>query len=118
MTSSDKPIVVWHNSAVSTAARERLNGHRGGVLWFTGLSGSGKSTIANRVDELLYARRCHTTVLDGDNIRHGLCATAAQLERDYSSEYAKRFGLGFLRKIAKRISAELELPVSLWLRQD
>ncbi|MEX2479491.1 MAG: adenylyl-sulfate kinase [Gammaproteobacteria bacterium] len=64
--------ITWHAQHISRADREALNGHRGVVLWFTGLSGAGKSTIANAVDALLHARGAHTYVLDGDNIRHGL----------------------------------------------
>jgi adenylylsulfate kinase len=50
-----------------------MNGHRGAIIWFTGLSGSGKSTLAHSVEEVLHQRGCHTFVLDGDNVRHGLC---------------------------------------------
>ncbi len=57
---------------VDKAARSRLNGHRPGVLWFTGLSGAGKSTIANLVEKKLHAMGRHTYLLDGDNVRHGL----------------------------------------------
>ncbi len=64
--------VVWHSGHVTRAERERLNGHRGVVLWFTGLSGSGKSTIAYAVESRLHQLGCHTYVCDGDNIRHGL----------------------------------------------
>lgn len=64
--------IVWHPHQVSRAERESLNGHRGCVLWFTGLSGAGKSTVANAVEALLHARGTHTYLLDGDNIRHGL----------------------------------------------
>jgi adenylylsulfate kinase len=74
--------------------REQLMGHRGCVLWFTGLSGSGKSTVANEVDRQLYARGVHTFVLDGDNVRHGLNATP-QLLASQGQAYAQRFGLGF-----------------------
>jgi adenylylsulfate kinase len=63
---------TFHDTTVSSADREGLNGHRGAVLWFTGLSGSGKSTLANAVESLLAERRCHTYLLDGDNVRHGL----------------------------------------------
>lgn len=68
-TSSD---VVWHQSAVSRQERQQLNGHKPVLLWYTGLSGSGKSTIANAVDRLLFSRQVHSYVLDGDNVRHGL----------------------------------------------
>ena len=91
---SEQPLVVWHQLAVTRDDRERLNGHRGCVVWFTGLSGSGKSTVANAVDRLLYSRGVHTFLLDGDNIRHGLNATP-QLLSDRGEAYARRFGLGF-----------------------
>ncbi|WP_428306469.1 adenylyl-sulfate kinase [Lacipirellula sp.] len=89
------PIVVWHNQSVSRADRERQNGHRGCVVWFTGLSGCGKSTVANVVDHKLYERGVRTYLLDGDNVRHGLNATPAMLAERYGDEFGKRFGLGF-----------------------
>ncbi len=64
--------VVWEAGALDLAERERLNGHKGAVLWFTGLSGSGKSTIAKLLERRLYERKIHTMFLDGDNLRHGL----------------------------------------------
>ncbi|MRJ42977.1 MULTISPECIES: adenylyl-sulfate kinase [Idiomarina] len=64
--------IVWHQASVSTAERKAQKGHASCVLWYTGLSGSGKSTIANAVDRKLYERGCHSYVLDGDNVRHGL----------------------------------------------
>ncbi|MFP6584679.1 MAG: adenylyl-sulfate kinase [Candidatus Hydrogenedentota bacterium] len=64
--------VVWHLGEVDRAKREALVGHKGAVLWFTGLSGSGKSTVANGVELALHEMGCHTYVLDGDNVRHGL----------------------------------------------
>lgn len=65
--------IVWHRASVTRTRREELNGHRGGIIWFTGLSGAGKSTLAHAVEEILHQRGCRTFVLDGDNIRHGLC---------------------------------------------
>ncbi len=65
--------VVWHNATVTRARREAQNGHRGAIIWFTGLSGAGKSTLAHAVEEALHQRSCRTFVLDGDNVRHGLC---------------------------------------------
>jgi adenylylsulfate kinase len=65
--------VVWHHATVTRARRERQNGHKGAVVWFTGLSGSGKSTLAHAVEERLHRMGCRTFVLDGDNVRHGLC---------------------------------------------
>jgi len=64
--------VVWHHSHVKREEQEERHGHKSAVLWFTGLSGSGKSTLANAVAGALFERGCHTYVLDGDNIRHGL----------------------------------------------
>jgi adenylylsulfate kinase len=89
------PIVVWHNQSVSRADRERQNGHRGCVVWFTGLSGCGKSTVANVVDHKLYERGVRTYLLDGDNVRHGLNATPQMLAERYGEEFGQRFGLGF-----------------------
>jgi adenylylsulfate kinase len=65
--------VVWHYSTVTRTQREAQNGHRGVIIWFTGLSGSGKSTLAHAVEEALHKRGCRTFVMDGDNVRHGLC---------------------------------------------
>ena len=95
MENPNEPIVVWHQHAVSRADRERLNGHRGCVVWFTGLSGCGKSTVANLVDQKLYERNLRSYVLDGDNIRHGLSATPQMLAERYGQPFADRFGLGF-----------------------
>lgn len=64
--------IVWHNANVSKSDREKLNGHKGACIWITGLSGSGKSTIANEVEIKLHNLGIHTYLLDGDNIRHGL----------------------------------------------
>ena len=65
--------IVWHHATVTRQRRERQNGHRSVILWFTGLSGAGKSTLAHAVEEALHQRGCRTFVLDGDNVRHGLC---------------------------------------------
>ncbi len=64
--------VHWQHLDVDKAARARIKGQTPRVLWFTGLSGAGKSTIANQVEKRLHARGCHTFLLDGDNVRHGL----------------------------------------------
>ncbi|MFZ3221861.1 MAG: adenylyl-sulfate kinase [Rugosibacter sp.] len=66
--------VVWHHATVTRARRELQNSHRGAIIWFTGLSGSGKSTLAHAVEESLHQLGCRTFVLDGDNVRHGLCS--------------------------------------------
>jgi adenylylsulfate kinase len=68
-----KPVqVFWHNNKVTLSDRRKLNGHKSCLLWFTGLSASGKSTLANELDKQLYEKGIRSYVLDGDNIRHGL----------------------------------------------
>jgi adenylylsulfate kinase len=84
---SNPTHVVWHEASVKRP--------RGCVLWFTGLSGSGKSTIANAVDRRLHELAVRSFVLDGDNIRHGLNASPEILLREYDERFASRFGLGF-----------------------
>jgi adenylylsulfate kinase len=74
--------VVWHQATVTRARREKVNGHRSFILWFTGLSGAGKSTLAHAVEETLHQLGCRTFVLDGDNVRHGLCADLGFSEAD------------------------------------
>ena len=64
--------IHWQAMDVDKAARAAAMGHKGRVIWFTGLSGSGKSTIANLLEKRLHAEGRHTYVLDGDNVRHGL----------------------------------------------
>lgn len=64
--------ITWHTSTVTKTDRHAQNGHGSSVLWFTGLSGSGKSTIANAVSNELFRQGINEYVLDGDNIRHGL----------------------------------------------
>ena len=91
----ERTEITWHEHAVSREAREKLNGHAGAVVWFTGLSGCGKSTVANVVDHLLHERGVHTMLLDGDNIRHGLNASPALLAESHDEAFAQRFGLGF-----------------------
>ena len=63
---------VWHEQQVDKKQRASLKQQKPCLLWYTGLSGSGKSTIANAVDALLFQRACHSYLLDGDNVRHGL----------------------------------------------
>ncbi len=66
--------ITWHKSLVTRTDRERMNGHKSVVLWFTGLSASGKSTLAHATEERLHNMDCRTFVMDGDNVRHGLCS--------------------------------------------
>ncbi|WP_075183210.1 adenylyl-sulfate kinase [Pantoea sp. 1.19] len=65
--------IVWHSHPVTRTDREALHGHQGAVVWFTGLSGSGKSTVAGALEQALHQRGISTWLLDGDNVRHGLC---------------------------------------------
>lgn len=115
----DDVTVVWHSQAVSREQREQLNGHRGCVLWFTGLSGCGKSTVANVLDHKLHQLGVHTYLLDGDNVRHGLSASPAILAADHSEAYSQRFGLGFSaedrEENIRRIGAVAELFASAGL---
>jgi len=71
MTHND---IKWQQHDVNAAQRQALFGHQSAVLWFTGLSGSGKSSVANALEQALAAQGKHTYLLDGDNVRHGLCA--------------------------------------------
>jgi len=64
--------IVWHEATVTRQRREQKNKHKSAVLWFTGLSGAGKSSLAHAVEEELYQLGLNTFVLDGDNVRHGL----------------------------------------------
>ena len=72
-TPSVSTNIVWHRATVTRVHREAQNGHRGAILWLTGLSGAGKSTLAHAVEDRLHQRGCRSFVLDGDNVRHGLC---------------------------------------------
>jgi len=83
--------VVWHHHIVTRQQREALNGHRSFLLWFTGLSGAGKSTLANAVERELFQMGCHSYVLDGDNVRHGLCGNLGFSEDD-RKENIRRIG--------------------------
>jgi adenylylsulfate kinase len=83
--------VVWQNYQISRLDREQQNGHQGVVLWFTGLSGAGKSTVANALEQELVKRKVHSYLLDGDNVRHGLCADLGFSEAD-RTENIRRVG--------------------------
>ncbi len=72
-TDSNAANIVWHEAAVDRDSRASQRGHRSAILWFTGLSGAGKSTLANAVNVELFQRGMATYLLDGDNVRHGLC---------------------------------------------
>lgn len=103
--------VTWHQHSVHRP--------RGCVVWFTGFSGSGKSTIANAVDALLVEQQVPSFLLDGDNVRHGLNASPAMLQEVHGPAFAERFGLGFgaedREENIRRISAVAELFCSAGL---
>jgi len=83
--------IVWHHSTVTRAARAHQRGHRSAILWFTGLSGAGKSTLANAVNSALFEQGLACYVLDGDNVRHGLCADLGFSDAD-REENIRRIG--------------------------
>ncbi|KLU15676.1 MULTISPECIES: adenylyl-sulfate kinase [Xenorhabdus] len=83
--------IVWHPHALDRAQRESANGHPALVIWFTGLSGSGKSTLAGALEQALFAQGIKTYLLDGDNVRHGLCSDLGFSETD-RQENIRRVG--------------------------
>jgi adenylylsulfate kinase len=83
--------IVWHHSTVTRAARAHQRGHRSAILWFTGLSGAGKSTLANAVNSALFEQGLACYVLDGDNVRHGLCSDLGFSDGD-REENIRRIG--------------------------
>lgn len=90
MTDNNKDI-VWHHATVTRERRQQQNGHKSVVLWFTGLSGAGKSTLAHAVEEELHQAKSKTFVLDGDNVRHGLCSDLSFKDAD-RKENIRRIG--------------------------
>ena len=87
---------VWHHATVTRQRREAQNGHGAALLWFTGLSGAGKSTLAHAVEEALHQAGCRTLVLDGDNVRHGLCADLGFSEEDRTENIRRIAEMGKL----------------------
>jgi len=83
--------VFWHSNPVNRQHRQEKNKHKSFVLWFTGLSGSGKSTLANAIEKKLFETTHNTIVLDGDNIRHGLCSDLGFSKSD-RQENMRRIG--------------------------
>ena len=82
---------IYHHATVTRERRNKLNNHKSVVLWFTGLSGSGKSTISHALEERLFNKGCRTFVLDGDNIRHGLNSNLSFSDKD-RKENIRRIG--------------------------
>ncbi|MGZ5050883.1 MAG: adenylyl-sulfate kinase [Methylobacter sp.] len=91
MTGPSSSNVVRHHASVTRQRREQKNGHKSAVIWFTGLSGSGKSTLAHAVEEYLHQHGLNTFVLDGDNVRHGLCGDLGFSNED-RKENIRRIG--------------------------
>ena len=87
---------VWHHATVTRARRQALNRHNAVLLWFTGLSGAGKSTLAHAVEEHLHLLGCNTFVLDGDNVRQGLCKDLNFSEQDRRENIRRVAELGKL----------------------
>jgi bifunctional enzyme CysN/CysC len=85
------PNVTWEGWNVSRAEREALNGHRAAVVWFTGMSGAGKTTIARQVERRLFEQGVRTMLLDGDQVRHGLCGDLGFTPED-RTENIRRVG--------------------------
>ncbi len=83
--------IVWHQASVDRSSQAKRQGHSSAILWFTGLSGSGKSTLANAVNAELFSRGLSSYVLDGDNIRHGLCKDLGFSDHD-REENIRRIG--------------------------
>ena len=88
---SQSSNITWHDAAITKEDRHNQNGHGSCVLWFTGLSGSGKSTIANAFSSFLFKEGISEYVLDGDNIRHGLNRDLGFSDED-RSENIRRIG--------------------------
>jgi adenylylsulfate kinase len=82
---------VWHEPTIFREDREKLNKHKSAILWFTGLSGAGKSTLAHAVEDHLHRLGIRTFVLDGDNIRQGLCKDLGFSDAD-RTENIRRIG--------------------------
>ena len=83
--------VVWHHATITRELSEKQNNHKSAILWFTGLSGSGKSTLAHAVEDRMHEMGVRTFVLDGDNVRHGLCSDLGFSDDD-RTENIRRIG--------------------------
>ena len=88
---SNNNNVTWFNGYVGREDREKLHGHKGAVIWFTGLSATGKSTIAHLTEKELHKSGISTYVFDGDNVRHGLCSDLT-FSREDRIENIRRIG--------------------------
>jgi len=105
----DQRNIKWHHSTVTRELRERQNGHKGLTIWFTGLSASGKSTVANCLEEKLFKMGCHAMVLDGDNIRHGLNKNLGFSKED-REENIRRIG-----ELAKLLTSKAIINIAAFI---
>ena len=119
--------IQLQNLTINKNLREKINGHKGQVLWMTGLSGSGKSTIANELEKILYSQGKKTYILDGDNIRHGLNKDLGFTDKDRVenirrvAEVAKLMcdaGLIVITAFISPFRLEREMARSLFERND
>ena len=119
--------IQLQNLTINKNLREKINGHKGQVLWMTGLSGSGKSTIANELEKILYSQGKKTYILDGDNIRHGLNKDLGFTDKDRVenirrvAEVAKLMcdaGLIVITAFISPFRSEREMARSLFEKND
>ncbi|KML36098.1 adenylyl-sulfate kinase [Cytobacillus firmus] len=96
MNAHEGKNIVWHHSAISKLDRQRSHGHNSLMVWFTGLSGSGKSTIANALQYQLHQRGISVYLLDGDNLRHGINKNLAFSETDRKENIRRTAEIGKL----------------------
>jgi len=99
---TERRHIQWHHATITRQHRESRHGHKGVVIWFTGLSGAGKSTLAHALEDRLFNLGCHSYVFDGDNIRHGL-----NKDLGFSPEARQEN----VRRIAEVVKLFLELGV-------
>lgn len=91
---STESNLIWRHATVTRSRREKQNNHKSCVLWFTGLSGAGKSTVAHAVEERLHQMACRTFVLDGDNIWHGLSVDLGFCDEDRKENIRQKMLFG------------------------
>ena len=101
--------LVWHTHKVTRAERAAIKHQKPCLLWFTGLSGSGKSTIANALDVALYERGYHTFLMDGDNVRHGLNKDLGFSDEDRIEN---------IRRVGEFIEVFMDTPLSTCEERD
>ena len=82
MSNNKSKNILWHDPVITRSNRETLHAHKSVIIWFTGFSGSGKSTLAHAVEVELHQMGASTFVLDGDNVRHGLCSDLGFEDKD------------------------------------